>query len=168
MKELSIVFTRSKKKFAIGSYLIRWWTKKPYSHVAREGKIGFCEHHHYFQASEGQVNYEYESHFSKKHEIVKKYTILVPKEIYYSMIKESWKQAGASYGTMQNLGILIVDLLNKIGIKATNPFKSGINCSELIYRTVLQKMIPNLPYRADLIKPHQIEEIIIENELNIK
>ena len=165
MKEVEIVFTTSKKKFAPFSKLIMWYTNKPYSHVARKAKLDLLQYHHYYQASEGKINYEYEDFFNKKHKIVKSYTIQISNHFYEELIKESWMQVGNKYGTMQNLGILIVDLLAKIGIKATNPFKKGMNCSELIYRTVFSKLIPNLPYRPDLIKPHQIEEIIIKHNL---
>jgi hypothetical protein len=168
MKDIEIVFTKSKKKFAILSKLIMWYTNKPYSHVARKAKLSLLQYPHYYQASEGKVNYEYEDFFNKKHEIVKSYTIQVPAHFYEELIKESWMQVGNKYGTMQNVGILLVDLLAKIGIIATNPFKKGMNCSELIFRTVFSKIIPNLPYRADQVKPHQIEDIIINYKLHKK
>lgn len=167
MKPITIVFTKSKKKFAIGSLLIRWWTNKPYSHVARRELLPNSLDHTYFQASSTMVNYEHSSHFNKKHEIVKQYTIQVPNDLYHNMITESQKQLGAPYGTLQNLGIVIVDFLCKLGIKATNPSKKGQNCSEVLYRTIFQRLIPNLPHRPNLIKPHHIEEIILSNKLNI-
>ena len=34
MRKISIVFTKSLKKFPIGSWIIRAWTSKEYSHVA--------------------------------------------------------------------------------------------------------------------------------------
>lgn len=164
MKNLEIVFTKSIKKVNFLSKLIMLYTKKQYSHVARKNSISHQPI--YYHAAEGKVHYVNESCFIEKNKIIKKYTLSIPTSIYEEMEQESWKQVGKSYGTLQNIGILIVDLLQKLNIKATNPFKKGLNCSELIYRTVLQKLIPNLPYRADLIKPHQIEEIIINHNLD--
>lgn len=156
MKELKIVFTKSKKKFPIASWLIRAWTGKKYSHVARAANIqewGW----RYFQANEGKVNYEYEEHFLKKHEIIKEYTIIVDTEMDKKIKETCYKQCGNKYGIMQNIGIFLIDL----GILKSNPWKSGVNCSELIYTHVLKPMFPELDHNPDTIKPHEIENILI-------
>lgn len=163
MKKINIVFTKSKKKFAIFSKLIMWWTKKPYSHVARKGKLPFVDKAHYYHAAEGNVHYAYEDFFLERNEIVKEYEIEVPVEIYRELVKASWEETGNYYGFLQNLGILVVDILQKIGIKATNPFKKYINCSELMYTTVFKKLVRELNYRKDTIKPHHIEDIILKH-----
>lgn len=167
MKELSIVFTRSTKKFPVLSWLIRLWTWKPYSHVARKGKLHFVKGNHFYQASEGKVNYEYEDHFYKNHVVVKEYKIKVPKELYSEMISESWRQTGSKYGFLQNLGIVYVDICALFGKKKENPFKKGMNCSELMYKTVFSKQFKNLKYNANTIKPHHIEDIIISNRCEL-
>ena len=159
MKELKIVFTKSKKKFAIGSWLIRWWTGQEYSHVAKE-IIRQNWGAGYYQASEGKVNYEHESIFLQKHEIVKEFILLVDTKLDFSIKEACWRECGNDYGTMQNLGILLVDIAAKLGIRATNPWKKGRNCSELLYLTVLKQMYPELDYNPDTIKPHHIEEIL--------
>lgn len=168
MKDITIVFTKSKKKFAIFSKLIMWWTKRPYSHVARKGKLPFVEKSHYYHAAEGNVHYAYEDFFLNKNEVVREYNIKVSDEIYRDLVKSSWEQSGNYYGFLQNVGIFMVDILCKMGIKATNPFKKYVNCSELIYRTVLKKILPELNYRENTIKPHHIEEIILKYKLNEK
>lgn len=168
MKKVIIVFTKSNKKFAPFSYLIRWWTGREYSHVARKGQLRFVEKPHYFHAAEGNVHYAYEDVFLSRNTIISEYEIPVPDDIYTDLVVESWKQSGTYYGFAQNLGIFIVDNLAKLGIKATNPFKKHVNCSELMFTTVFQKLIPNLPYKKDTIKPHHIEEIIIKNKLGKK
>lgn len=154
-KSLKIVFTKSKKKFPLFSKLIMWWTNKPYSHVARE-VIRQDWGAGYYQASEGNVNYEHESIFSKKHKIVKEYKLLVPKDLETEIRKACWQECGKKYGMLQNLGIALVD----IGICKDTPWKDGRNCSELIYLKVLKNMIPELNYNPDTIKPHQIEDLI--------
>jgi hypothetical protein len=161
MKTLCIVFTKSRKRFAIGSWLIRLWTWKPYSHVALEVNLPIIDKPMYFQASEGKVNYEYKDHFDSKHEIIASYEIYVPDKIAQDMTKERLKNAGCVYGTMQNLGIVMVDIANLLGLKIENPWKKGQNCSELIYRIILKPMLPELDYNPETIKPHHIEKIIV-------
>lgn len=60
---------------------------------------------------------------------------------------------------MQNAGIVFVD----VGLLKDTPWKDGRNCSELIYIKVLKKMIPELDYNPDTIKPHEIENIILKH-----
>lgn len=159
MRKLGIVFTKSKKKCAIGSLLIRLWTNKPYSHVARKLEIeGYKPA--FYQASEGRVNYEIQEVFESKHLIVKEYNLLVPTNIYDKISKACFEEAGKKYGFLQNVGIVITDILKFVGIKIGNPFKDGQNCSELIYRHVLQPMLGCKKYDPDKIKPHHIEKIL--------
>ena len=150
-----IVFTKSIKKFPLISKLIMWWTGKEYSHVAREvvrrdWGSGF------YQASEGNVNYEHESVFHQKHKIVKEYILMVDKSLEMDIRKACWEDCGKKYGMLQNLGILLVDL----GICKDTPWKEGRNCSELIYIKILKEMIPDLNHNPDTVKPHHIEDII--------
>jgi len=161
MRTLSIVFTKSKKTLAIGSGLIRWWTSKPYSHVARHivlsGDIDM-----YYQANEGKVNYEVKEIFDTKHTVVRDYEIIVDDQCYKAISRACLQQAGKPYALWQNLGIVYVDIMSWVGKTVENPWKKGLNCSELVYRNVLKPMIPALNYAPDAIKPHQIEDIILQ------
>lgn len=162
MKQIDIVFTKSKKKFPIGSWIIRWWTKKPYSHVARGIKVRNWAYL-YYQANEGEVNYEVKKEFDKKHEIIKKYQLLVPDHLDEAIKKACIEDSGKPYGVMQNIGIFIVDIVYWItGKTIRNPWRSGRNCSETIYENVFLPMYPKLTYNKETIKPHQIEEIILD------
>ena len=155
---LKLVFTRSIKPFPIMSKLIMWWTKKPYSHVARE-IIRRDWGAGYYQASEGNVNYEHETVFSKKHKIIKSYTLEIDSELELNIRKHCWIDSGKKYGMMQNVGIFLID----IGLFKDNPWKEGRNCSELIYLKVLKKMIPSLDLNPDTVKPHHLEDLILEH-----
>lgn len=162
MRELEIVFTKSRKNLPIASWAIRWWTKKEYSHVAC-CRTMFKEIDLFYQASEGKVNYEHTSVFNEKHEIVKSYKILVPKEIYYDIGKAFMLNAGKPYGLKQNVGIMYCDIMASFGKYIDNPWPGGQNCSELIERTVLKKMIPGLNKDPDKVKPHEIELMILKH-----
>lgn len=157
MRELDIVFTKSIVKFPIASRAIMWWTNKPYSHVARrvvrrDWGAG------YYQASEGNVNYEHEDVFKKKHQIVKEYTLMVDPELEMKIREECWKECGKKYGLLQNLGIALVDC----NVVKDTPWKQGRNCSEILYLTVFKTLIPELDFNPDTIKPCEIEGIILK------
>ena len=174
MKELEIVFTKTRKKIPIVSWIIRWYLSilkngwkgivrlYNYSHCAR-GFYALGDIKMYYQANEGKVNYENEIPFLSKHEIVKSYKIQVNDEIYKKISRDCLKDAGVKYGLKQNLGIILVDIFELFGKKINNPWKSGKNCSELIYENVFKILFPELSYNKDTIKPHQIEKIILDN-----
>lgn len=159
-KEIDIIFTKSKKIFPIGSWLIRLWTWKEYSHVARQKTI--LGETVLYQASGSSVNYTHKSEFVKHHKIVKCYKIKVPADIEREMAIACLRDAGKPYATMQNIGIALVNILAIFKIKISNPWKDGKNCSELLYTLILKKMYPDLKNDADLIKPHHIERILTE------
>jgi hypothetical protein len=146
MKEMSIVFTKSKLKFPIGSLLIRWWMSTDYSHCAR--KIPVYDTYLYYQASEGRVNYESEEVFAQKHEVLLDYKIMLNDEDFNNIGRECVKNAGIKYGFMQNVGIVYVWLMDKLGKQIKNPWKKGKNCSELLL-PVLQKIFPNKFHNLD-------------------
>jgi len=157
IKDIKLVFTKSKKKLPIFSWLIMWWTKKAYSHVARAVQIRTWGHR-FFHAAEGSVKYEYEDFFYKKNEVVKEYIIAVCETTDKRIKQACYKQSGNKYGMMQNIGIFLIDL----GILKKNPWKNGFNCSELMYLEFLKVILPELDYNPDTIKPHHIEEIILK------
>ena len=157
MRRLEIVFTRSKKRFAIFSWLIMLWTKRPYSHVARKSLVRE-QIPLYYQANEGKVNYEHESVFNRKHKTVKTYTILIPDLQYREISDACLMEAGKKYAAMQNISIMLIDL----GITEKPIWKDGRNCSELLYVTVLKEIFKDLDYNPDTIKPSDIESIILD------
>ena len=160
MRDLKIVFTKSKKTLPIGSWLIRLWTWKEYSHVAVcFDTTKYFGTKTYYQASDGLVNYMSEEQFLKKHEIVKSYTMSVPESVYKLIRSECHKEAGANYGFLQNVGIALADILSLVGISISNPWKRGRNCSELLY-VKIPALSEAVSYRPDLIKPHHIENIL--------
>lgn len=160
MREVELVFTKSRKKFPVFSWLIRLWTWKSYSHIARKLQISFLDEPCYFQANDGKINWEYHRHFAKKHKVVKRVKFELSNKEYLKLNKLCWEQAGDKYGLLQNLGIAVVDICKLIGINICNPWKQGQNCSEVIYRTIIKRRHPELKYNPDTIKPHHIERIL--------
>lgn len=160
MKTIQLVFTKSRLFLPLGSWAIRLWTWKSYSHVAKHTIID--SEHMFYQSNDGKVNYEHKDVFLKKHKIVKVYRIKVPCSMCTNIHRECLKNAGKPYAFLQNLGIVIVDIFKNIGIKIRNPWKKGKNCSELVYSLILKKLYPELKYDPDTIKPHHIEKILIQ------
>ena len=77
--------------------------------------------------------------------------------------KRCYEEAGKIYATMQNVGIFITDvILDLFRIKMKNPWTRGRNCSEILYSKCFKIMIPTLQYNENKIKPHEIEDIILE------
>ena len=165
MKKLEIIFTKSKKRFALISWIIRKYTNKEYSHVARKLKISFLKNPCYFQANEGKVNWEYEPHFLNENEIVKTYSFDIPDSLHKQFNIACWESVGQNYGYLQNIGIFIVEQIKKyLNVDIKNPWKSGANCSEIIYLTILKPMFPDLDYDPDTIKPDDIEYILLNKQ----
>jgi hypothetical protein len=165
MRQIDIVFTKSRKKIPILGTLIRLWMCKPYSHVARRLIVPGFEHASYFQANEGKVNYEYAPHFLRENQIVKEYSFEVENKVYSEIARNCWTAKGENYGYMQNLGIFLVNLAAMIGLKIKTPWKKGRNCSEILYVSVFKQMYPELDYNPDTIRPDDIENIIKERIL---
>lgn len=156
VKELKIVFSRSKKLFPIFSWAIMLWTQKPYSHVARAIQIrdwGFRFSH----ATEGSVRHDFEVEFYRKNQVIKEYRLAICEESDLKIKRAFYEEMGKVYGMLQNVGIFLVD----IGLVKDTPWKKGRNCSELVYRKFLKEVLPHLNYNPDTIKPHHIEDIIL-------
>jgi hypothetical protein len=175
MREVDMIWTKSRKKFPIGSYLIRFWVT--IFRLLKTGKFELEDNSHcairfsshifssptYYQASEGLINYMSGIQFDKKHEFVKGIRISITDELYTELRDECHKEAGAPYGFMQNIGILLTDIIDLFGYEIDNPWKDGRNCSELLYTKIIIKMIGVQEYSKDKIRPDQLFNLSIKN-----
>lgn len=159
MKTLTIGFSKSKKKFAIGSVVIRWYLKTKYSHT-------------YFKFNSNKYNLDliYEAVGSgvrfigtklwKNHAIqVCSYDVSISEEGFTKVMQIFIDNAGADYGYKQNLGIIIADIFDL----KTNPFPSKTNCSELVAR-VLVKEGYEFDKDLNLVTPKDIELSILKKQ----
>lgn len=166
MRSFTIGFSKSTIPFPIGSYAIRLYQGTEYSHVfvildtARH--LGSDT---VYQSSRGMVNCMSLDVFLEENEIVEIHRIEVPDDVYVAIRNGLHSETGRHYGTLQNLGIPISDLLN---IK--NPWKKGYNCSELIYEKVLLPLNPDLSlhYDKDTVTPKDVNEIIKNVDYTVK
>jgi len=117
MRKIEVLFTKSKLTLPIGSWLIRLWTLKPYSHCAvklpTKEALGANAH---FQSSDGMVNCMADDAFNAKHEIVVRYEVEVTKQQYKDIRNKLFEDMGKPYGMWQNVGIVLTDILRLVGI----------------------------------------------------
>lgn len=175
MKSIVVGFSKSKKKFALGSLLIRLYQWTKFSHTYIRLLVGNrFPSDKILHASEGLVQNMSGTQFDKKHEVIVEYEITIPdiivkdklkntqSTLYSALISIMHETAGDNYGMMQNIGILYVDFMKKFFNKTVkNPWSKGWNCSEfvasilaLIYPKEFGKLDPNT------ITPKQVEQIL--------
>lgn len=151
MKQIYVGFSKSKKKFAIASWLIRVYQGfTSYSHVYIRIRMKNLPSDKIFHASEGKIQNMSGTQFDKRHEVVEEYCITVDDGTYRKAIRELHEASGDDYGLLQNLGIVYVDLMREFfNKKVSNPFTKGFNCSEFV-REQLEIIYPITYEKTDV------------------
>lgn len=128
MKTITIGFSRSTKKFAIGSLLIRSYMCTPYSHVYLKFKSNSLDRTLIYEAVGAGVRFIGVNKWKEHAEEVYSFDIQISDENYTKLMQYCVDNAGIEYGFIQNLGILYANLMNMV----RNPVDDGKNCSEAI------------------------------------
>lgn len=92
------------------------------------------------EAAGAMIRWVSQPHFERNAEIVALYKLKLPKLHYHRAKHFGELYSGAPYALWENLGILIVRVVNAFGFRLKNPFGKGARtqkCSELVMRTVL-------------------------------
>lgn len=164
MKKFQIGFSRNKDN-KIGSLVIQKVLGKNYSHTFFEFDTRhiFDDTTIFHSSMSSGVSYWSNYKFEQENIKTDMYEIEMDDEIYKDLRKELHKHSGTGYAFMQNLGIIMVDLLQDLGINITNPFRKGENCSELVFLALL-KAHPELSaqYKKNTIRPDHIQAILEE------
>lgn len=152
MKTIVIGFSRSTKKIPLGSWAIMLWQGgTPYSHcyIKLLTKDRFPSNK-ILHAAEGQVSNYSETAFLKRNKVIKEFILDIPKSTYVDLVRNVFHElSGEPYSTMQNVGIVYVQLMKLIGKKVKNPWKNGWNCSEYVLK-VLNFIYPEEAKKYDL------------------
>lgn len=135
MKSVVIGFSKSKKKFAIGGFLIRAYMKTPYSHTYLGFYSASIDRNLKYESVGSGVRFIGEKKWQSHAEEVKAYTIQISEENYIRMLQFCVDNASVSYGFWQNIGVVVGSLFKM----KKNPFNSGVNCSELIGRILVKE-----------------------------
>lgn len=128
MKTITIGFSKSTKKFAIGSLLIRWYMGAPYSHVYLKFKSSSLDRVLIYEAVGAGVRFIGANRWASHAEEVSSFNIEISDENYTKLMQFCVDNAGIEYGFFQNLGILFANLCKL----KKNPLTDGNNCSEAI------------------------------------
>ena len=168
MRKITIGFSKNSdnKIFSVG---LQDYMGKGYSHcfVKYYTKKHLGDDAIYHSSLSAGVGYMSQTIFEETNTIVMMYEIEVSDEAYKAIREALFKVCGRKYGMMQNIGILLVDTLRKLGIKAKNPFVKGENCSEMVYRHILSVLYPEFEYDPDTISPKDVEDILNKKAIRI-
>ena len=169
MRKFNIHFSRSTKKINWFSNILQWYEGLPISHCLVEFITPHLDQNYVYHSVIGNgVTFMGREKFDAINEIMETYEVTLGDEDYKVMRNELLRHSGEQYAIMQNLGIFIVDQLRKLGIMKSNPWKSGQNCSELIYRYVIPYICEeDGEYEADLVKPSEIRKILKDSEVKL-
>ena len=129
MKKITIGFSKSRKKFAIGSWLIRWYMKTPYSHVYVKFHSESLDRTLIYEAVGSGVRFIGMSKWDRHAEEVATFDIQVSNDKYLELLRYCIDNAGVEYGFFQNIGVVIAGLFKE----KFNRFNDGMNCSENTY-----------------------------------
>lgn len=155
MKTIDIGFSKSKKKLAIGSWLIRWYMRTEYSHTYLGFYSSSLDRDLKYEAVGSGVRFvgkiEWETHAQE----VCKYSIDVSDKEFVEVLQYCIDNAGADYGFMQNIGIVLANILKL----EKNIWRRGENCSELVGR-LLELKGYSFSKDLNLLTPADIEKAL--------
>lgn len=155
MKTLTIGFSKSKKKFAIGSWLIRWYLQTEYSHTYLGFYSSSLDRNLKYEAVGGGVRFIGEKEWQYHAQEICRYDISVSDEEYLEVLRYCVDNSGQDYGFMQNIGIVIANILKL----EKNIWSKGDNCSELVGR-LLELKGYSFNKELNLLTPKDIENAL--------
>jgi hypothetical protein len=160
-KTITIGFSKSKKKFAIGSFLIRLYQMTPFSHCYIRMNVPLVPSDAIIHASEGKVLRMSGTQFDKRHEVVKEFCLELDESVHNQIRIDMHEISGDDYSIWQNAGIILVDIARILGFRIANPWVSGWNCSEFVVR-ILRDHYPTEFTRIDpeTVTPKELYVII--------
>lgn len=159
LNTITVGFSRSKKRFPIGSWIIRLYDRTSYSHVYLKFHSESLNRVLIYEAVGSGLRFigskAWESHAVE----VASFDVEVIKGNYLHLLQYCVDNAGTEYGFMQNIGIPLSRLL---GLKS-NPFQSGKNCSEVVGE-ILKHEGYKLPHNDNLVTPKDIYEVLAKGK----
>lgn len=151
--KIIIGFSRAKSPYKIGSTAIRLYLNRPYSHVYLNFYSETLQRSIIYEAVGAGVRFIGLNNWLEHAAVIKEYEIEISHEDSIYLRQWCIDNAGEDYGYLQNVGLIFANILSL----QQNPFKQGINCSELI-AIILQKYGYTFNKPLDLITPADIED----------
>lgn len=164
MKKISIGFSKPKNVFfPVFSYIIRAVYNTEYSHTYIRYHSDDLQRDIIYEAVGKGVRFIGLTNWLKHAEVVDEFSIEIPEEQYDNLMKYCIDEAGLDYGLVQCVGILVVELLSKVGVILNkNPFPGHSMdriCSEEV-SNVLKSIGIVIKKDRNLISPKDIYEAL--------
>lgn len=159
--KITIGFSRH-KGFAPFSKLLCAYMDTDFSHVYMKFKESNMPDATIYHAVGKGLIYLSEQHFMEHNIVVAEYEFDISEDVHNKIRVDFHTQAGTNYGYLQNLGIALVDVLNKYfncNIKK-NPMAEGINCSEWVGQVLDDAIGDWTKIDPSLIKPSDIRNFL--------
>ena len=136
--QLKIGFSKSKRKFPIGCWLIMLCERTKFSHTYVKFPVTKWDMDLVYHAVGSGVNFVGPCAFNSLHEIVEEFVINVPDSHRDQVLKWCAQNCGAPYSHLQILGLFLKRVARLIGIKIKNPLEddSAYICTELAVKVM--------------------------------
>ena len=162
MRTIKIGFSKPhNRKLPVGSWAIRAYLRTNYSHTYISFYSEKLERELIYEAMGKGTRFVSRGMWNEHNEEVEVFEITLSDDNYKKLLQFCIDCAGSEYGFLQNLGIFIADILNM----DTNPFKEGVNCSEMV-GLILESEGYELNKESDLLTPKDINEILKNGKIN--
>jgi hypothetical protein len=150
-----IGFSRPKSPFKVGSLLIRRYLGTEYSHVFLKFYSSKYDRHLIYEAVGSGVRFVGKHEWEMHAVVTSEHTVHIQEASSFSIMQFCIDHSGQSYGAMQNIGLVLAKLFKW----SKNPFKKGVNCSELIAMALIEAGY-DVNTKLDLITPRDIEDLL--------
>lgn len=170
METIYIGFSKSTKKFAWFSWLIRLVDGTEYSHVYIKFHSNSLERDIIYQASGTQVNFVGTKIFESCNKVVIEYPLDIKEETKKRILQQAIDKAGIPYGIKEIFGLAIIKLYSLFGKKISNPFGNRditYVCCELVADLLTEQGILSIK-DIESITPKDLEVYIKELSNNGK
>lgn len=166
MRKIYIGFSKSRKKLAFFSWLIRLWENTKYSHAYVIFPLEKYDTNLIYQASGSMVNFMGEKAFMEKHKPVYMYEVIIDENAYYRAMDYSIKHAGYKYAFKQIIGIMFMRFAKWFGKKISNPFDGkGYICTELVAEIVNNLEVSDVSISTEDVGLKELHAIV--KQLNV-
>jgi hypothetical protein len=155
-----IVGFSSPKSWKVGAEAIKFWIKKPYSHVFVAWKSDKISRVLVYHAAHGSVHFLSMERMLQENNLIKAYQIEVDNEQHVKLMQRCIDLAGEAYGYKELAKIFIKDVCDLFGFQCKIINNSrGYICSELLAELLLE-LGAKFDRPAFLVRPDHIEEAL--------
>ena len=162
MQDVYIGFSKTRKWFAIFSWLIRLFERTPYSHVYLSWTPNSIGTPVVYEASGAMLKFLNKNIFDKKNKTIESYRIVIDNNEKKALVKWCLENAGVDYGFTQLFGIALQRIFNL----SRNPLSQGRKsqvCSELVGSVLEEVFGERLELDLDVAGPKDIREWCVKN-----